>query len=260
MRLITGRADEGLADQDASLADIRRWFASRDGRQLLDSETAIIDQLLPDLFGYHLLQLSVADGSLFSASPIGHKASLGLAPGDRDFIGNPAQLPFSDDSVDVLLLHHMLDFCDAPQQVLREVSRITLSGGHLIIAGFNPVSTWGLCRPLLSWRRKPPWHASFIRLGRLMDWLNLLDFRIDRAEYTHYLLPGQRGRKPAGYPQGLSRRVNWPLGAAYLVVASKHVAGMTRIKPVWSSRAALVQLDVARARASARVLNPPQRE
>ncbi len=243
--------------QNATLADIRQWYGTGVGQQVLESGQAILDQLLPGLFGYHLLQLSVSETPLYGNSTIGHKVCLGLTPGDRSIVASPTQLPFDDDSIDVVVLHHMLDFCDAPQTVLREVARVTLSVGHVIIVGFNPVSPWGFAKAALGWRGQPPWNGGFIRMGRLMDWLNLLDFRIDRAEFAHHVLPFQYRKRLPDYSQGLSRRINWPFGAVYVLMARKQVAGMTPIKPVWrSSETALGQLHVVRPRASVRVFKP----
>ena len=244
--------------QHATLAHIRQWYESRVGQQVFDAGQAILEQLLPGLFGYHLLQMSPVATPLYSRSTIGHKVSLGLAPGHGDFVASPEQLPFQSDSVDVVVLHHMLDFCSAPQNVLREVARVTLSGGHVIIVGFNPLSSWGIARAALRWRGQAPLNAAFIRMGRLMDWLNLLDFRIDRAELAHNVLPFQLQKRVPDYSQGLSRRANWPLGAIYVLVARKQVARITPIKPMWRNReTALGQLHVVRPRASARVAKSP---
>ncbi|HKI73544.1 MAG TPA: methyltransferase domain-containing protein [Pseudomonadales bacterium] len=222
---------------DHALADIRSWFETPLGTQVVGVQQAVLDQLLPGFFGYHLLQLSVQDSPLHGASPIHHKMSLGLTPDDASsFRGKPTELPFEDDSMDVVLLHHLLEFCDSPQQILREVSRVTIPMGHVVIAGFNPLSLWGLCKPVGRLRGHAPWFGRFIRPGRLMDWLNLLNFKIDRAHYSTYGLPLNRkpfvGKVP-DYGQGLSRKSNFPFGATYVIVARKHVGTMTSIKPVW---------------------------
>ena len=39
---------------------------------------------------------------------------------------------------------HILEFADEPHQVLREVERVLVPEGHLVITGFNPASLWGL--------------------------------------------------------------------------------------------------------------------
>ena len=162
------------------------------------------------------------------------------------FIGTGQSLPFEDDSIDVMLLHHLLDFHSSPQRLLSEVARVSRPMGHLLIVGFNPMSTWGLWKPFGAIRKKAPWHGNFMRTGRLMDWLNLLNFKIDRAQYCTYGLP--MPRKPtssaADYSQGLSRYTNWPFGAVYVIVARKQVSTMIPMKPVWTSKRAFGQLSV----------------
>jgi len=223
-----------------TLDDIRAWFETPLGGQVLGEQKAVLDQLLPEYFGYHLLQLSIQSDALFRESPINHKIVMGLdAEDDAPFRGKATALPFEDDSLDVVILHHLLDFCDAPQAMLREAARVTIPMGRVLIVGFNPISLWGLARPFARIRRDLPWCASFIRAGRLMDWLNLLDFRIDRTHYSTYGPPMNRKAfvgHVSDYSQGLSRRSNLPLGATYVISARKHVGGVTPMRPEWKRR------------------------
>jgi SAM-dependent methyltransferase len=218
-------------DSDKALTDLRSWFESTLGAHVLAAEQAIMNQLLPGFFGYDLLQLSLQTESLFDASPIHHKLKMGIAQQDQGaFTGKATQLPFETDSMDVVLLHHLLEYYDSPQQILREVGRIALPSGHVVIIGFNPLSLWGAYRPIGQLRSLAPWCGRFIRPGRLMDWLTLLNFKIDRAQYATYGLPvdGYSGKIP-DYRQGLSRNANWPFGAVYVIVASKQVSRLTPI-------------------------------
>lgn len=236
------------------LHQIRRWFESTLGEHHLSVHQAVLDQLLPGFFGYHLMQLSVQERPLYDESPIQHKFAMQLLPGDPgSFRGSPESLPFEDDSLDVILLHHLLEFCDAPQQILREVARVALPMGHVVISGFNPLSLWGLYKPVGRFRGQVPWNGSFIRPGRLMDWLNLLDFKIDRVHYSTWGLPIAHrpfvGKVP-DFSQGLSRKSNLPFGAGYVIVARKQVGAMTRIRPVWQRSRAFGRLNVVRPAAS----------
>lgn len=235
-------------DSDKTLMDLRCWYESTLGAHVLAAEQAILNQLLPGFFGYDLLQLSLQTKSLFDASPIHHKLKMTIAPQDPGaFIGKATQLPFETDSMDVVLLHHLLEYYDSPQQILREVGRIALPSGHVVIVGFNPLSLWGAYRPIGQLRELAPWCGRFIRPGRLMDWLTLLNFKIDRAQYTTYGLPvnGYSGTIP-DYRQGLSRNANWPFGAVYVIVASKQVSRLTPIKPLWQRRRAFGRLNIVR--------------
>ena len=237
-------------EPESGLSDIRAWFESPLGRQVVNVQQAVLEQLLPGFFGYHLMQLSIQSAPLYGSSPIHHKFSMALrSDDDAAFLGKATSLPFADDSMDVTLLHHLLEFFDSPQQILREVARVTIPSGHIVIAGFNPLSLWGLCKPVARLRGNAPWIGSFIRPGRLMDWLNLLNFKIDRAHYCTYGLPVNRkpfvGRIP-DYTQGISRKSSLPFGAVYVIVARKQVGTMTSIRPVWRQSKAFDRLTVVR--------------
>lgn len=231
-----------------ALDDIRKWFRSSLGRQVLNTEQQILDQLLDGFFGYHLLQVSVQQQLLYGSSPIQNKFSLGMRASDEvPMIAKATLLPFEDDSIDVILLHHLLDFLDSPLETLREISRVSLPMGHLVIVGFNPISSWGVWKLGASLRGQAPWFGHFIRPGRLMDWLDVLNYKIDRAQYCLYRPPMLTTRgKPPDYSRGLSRVANLPFGAVYVIVARKQKGACTPIRPVWSSEPAFGRLGVVR--------------
>jgi SAM-dependent methyltransferase len=156
------------------MQDLRKWFASPLGQRVLASEERVLEQLLPGFFGYHLFQLSSQDQALYDSSVIQHKFkqtafddSHSFTPGDSMAL-DVTQLPFEEDSLDVVLLHHLLEFHNSPQKLLREVSRVALPMGQLVIVGFNPMSLWGAYQPVGRLRKKQPWDGRFISPGRLM--------------------------------------------------------------------------------------------
>jgi len=133
--------------------------------------------------------------------------------------------------------------------------------GQVVIVGFNPFSLWGMWKPMGALRNKQPWLGKFISPGRLMDWLTLLNFKIDRAQYSIYGPPFIREKEGVStkdgtrkkddrslddYSQGLSRNPNWPFGAIYVIVARKQVGTMTPIKPVWRKNQGMDKLSVVR--------------
>ena len=231
------------------LNDIRNWFQSPLGDHVLQTESAMLNQLLPAMFGYHLAQISVQQRTLFEPSKIRNKFAVDLEQSSNStLVASPARLPLATDGIDVVLLHHLLDYVESPQEVLKEVSRVTMPMGHVIVIGFNPMSSWGLWGALARYRNKAPWSGSFIRPGRLMDWLNLLNFKIDRAQYDIYRPPisGWEG-KVTDYSQGVSRNLNLPVGSVYVIVAQKHVGSIKPIRPVWSRQPAFGGLSVVRS-------------
>ncbi|MDG2070971.1 MAG: methyltransferase domain-containing protein [Pseudomonadales bacterium] len=229
-----------------SLREIRSWFGSSIGIRVLQTEQAILDQLLSGFFGYHLLQASILNSALYGSSPIQNKFSLGL-DGDHEVpvVARATELPFENDSIDVILLHHLLDFMDSPLDTLREITRVSLPMGYLVVVGFNPLSTWGLWKLPAAMMGRAPWTGKFIRPGRLMDWLNVLNFKIDRAQYCIYGLPFVRKKaRIPDHSKELSRTLNLPFGAAYIIVARKQVSTMTPIRPVWRPAQSFGRLSV----------------
>ncbi len=238
-----------LSEQSlAALIEIRGFFDSPLGMQVLQTEQEILDQLLNGFFGYHLLQVSVQQQSLYGASPIQHKFSLGLAPSDNvPVIARATELPLQNDSIDVIVLHHLLDFLASPLDTLREIARVSLPMGYLVIVGFNPFSMWGLWKISASLSGKVPWNGRFILPARLMDWLNVLNFRIDGAQYCIYKPPvtGKSIKRPDDFRE-LNSRANYPFGAVYVIVARKQIGTLTPLRPVWHTDKALAQLGVVR--------------
>ncbi|MFT7244334.1 MAG: SAM-dependent methyltransferase [Candidatus Azotimanducaceae bacterium] len=232
------------------MQDVKDWFTGPLGQLVLANEERVLEQLLPGFFGYHLLQLSPQETPLFSSSVIHHKLKLTASSNDAQATGDcmaaeATELPFAEDSLDVVLLHHMLEFHREPLKLLREVSRVALPMGQLVIVGFNPMSLWGACQPIGRLRVKMPWTGNFIPPGKLMDWLNVLNFTIDRAQYCLYGWPTLKSTsKLPDFSHGLSRNANLPFGGIYIIVARKQVGSMIKVRPVWQRTRAFGRLSV----------------
>ena len=231
--------------------DVRNWFQSPLGQCVLATKERVLEQLLPAYFGYHLFQMSPQERPLFESSVIQHKVKITAdgsfqAPVESDAVvsfddamaARVDQLPFAEDSLDVVLLHHMMEFSQNPQTLLREAARVSLPMGHLVIVGFNPLSLWGMYKPVGKLRKRLPWMGRFVPPGQLMDWLTLLNFKIDRVQYSMYGLPTVRSSQSLpDFSHGLSRNANWPFGGVYVIVARKQTGSMIKMKPAWQNRA-----------------------
>ncbi len=237
------------------------WLRRSPGNHLAEIEKFQIDKILPDLFGYHLLQV----GRLGSIDLLAHSRILHRCIVDIDGMGQPAPypqvrgtataLPVESDSVDVVLLPHVLEFDGHPHDALRESFRVLVPEGHLLISGFNPRSTMGLWRLIRSRRAVAPWCGQFFSVNRIKDWLALLGFDVLRVSPC-FLRPHLQ------YAQWLERldafgrlgnRIAPVFSGAYLMVARKRLTTLTPIRAPWRPKRKLVGVGLAEP--SARVVN-----
>ena len=225
-----------LPEPVALYRDMEAWLASPLGRALVESERKVMEPILARIFGYHFLQIGVTAQSLLDESPVGHRFLFvpGTGSNTRHAIASSEALPLQTESVDAVLIHHALDYTPDCHRLLREASRVLMPGGKLLIAGFNPLSTWG-ARRLFRIGNGLPWSARFISSNRVCDWLKLLEFSVDRISYSGYLLPFTHPRLVRFAPglEQFGRRTAMPVGAAYIIVACKQVMPVTPITPRW---------------------------
>lgn len=137
------------------------WYQEPLGCELAFQEIELLQQILPNLAGDYLLQIGNSD----LLNTIETKRIRQRLTVTESFSPNTIQsiytaLPFFDDSVDVIVLPHLLETIPNPQTVLSEAWRVLERDGHLIILGFNPWSLWGL-RRLFSKHNSFPWQYSF---------------------------------------------------------------------------------------------------
>jgi len=215
---------------------LQQWFSTSPGSELLHLEQECIARLQGNLFGHYLV--GAGYGALISPSRVRTAVLLGEGerrPGVLQVRGALTQMPLQSDAVDVVVLAHALDFTVDPHQVLREVERILIAEGRLILLGFNPYSLWGVRRLLRIPRRVLPWSGAFISQRRVVDWLRLLGFEIERVERLMYRPPLRTsgGMRGIGFIEAMGARWWPPLAAVYVIQAVKRVSTLTLIQPPW---------------------------
>lgn len=205
------------------------WLRSPRGRRVLALEEQQLRRIFPDLFGRHVLQVGSwgRGDKLLEASEMLHRAVLGTV---RDFgaqaLAEPERLPVLDKSVDGVLLPHSLEFAPSPHNVLREANRILTDRGRLIVLGFSPWSVWALRQRLGLRNRAFPPGARFVSVGRLCDWLELLDF--DVVSVHRYGVGFPWVESVSDDAAGLDRWLGyWSEG--YVLVAKKRVIPLSLV-------------------------------
>ena len=248
--------------RDESIVELGCWLRTPPGRYMLAWEQDRLDRSVTDAFGYHALQLGLPELDGLRANRMPHRwvASDSLVvpeavpmPPPTDVListlsaGDSVHmhcafdaLPFPDSSIDLVVLPHALELARDPHLTLREVERVLVPEGRVIITGFNPASLWGLrqrsarARLGIGLGRDQtsglylPSAGDFIGYWRLRDWLRLLSFEVEGGRFGCW-------RPPLRSEGWLERfawmdRVGdrwWPVfGAVYFLMAVKRVRGM----------------------------------
>lgn len=229
--------DQKLSTRSRS-ARLSDWFSTPLGAHLIEVELRYFDQEVADVFGFNAFQLELPEYDFLRANRIPFRRVTGLE-GQVAIAADLCALPVQTGVADLVVLPHTLEFSNSPHQVLREVSRILMPEGHVIVSGFNPWSLWG-ARRLGSGKQTIPWRGQFINLPRLKDWMALLGFEVSGGRMACYVPPlaSEKWRRRFEFMEKVGDRW-WPFaGGVYLLHAIKRVPGMRVITPRWKAQAA----------------------
>jgi SAM-dependent methyltransferase len=237
-------------DSSDSIVKLSEFLCSPAGRYVLHWEQTQIDAAVSDIFGYHALQLGLPEIDALREN----RMPLRFCAADRQLVEVPdaeavgyrrrvaiinryEELPFATHSIDLVVMPHILEFAVDAHQVLREVERVLVPEGHVVITGFNPTSLWGARQFAMRLGASPflPREGRFISLPRIKDWLKLLSFEFARGRYGCYA-PSARTAAWLHRWRFMEKAGDrwWPMfGAVYLLTAVKRVRGMRLIGAVW---------------------------
>jgi len=255
---------------------LQGWLETPPGRYLLEWEQAQFDEAVADVFGYRALQLGLAGVEALRTNRMPNRwlalqqpAQLHQATLLADFTA----LPFPANSLDLVVLPHALELSHDPHATLREVERVLVPEGRVVICGLNPASLWGMRQRRAHLYRRLgfgelflPEAGDFIGYWRMRDWLRLLSFEVESGRFGVY--------RPAVHSQSWLDRCRWfdaagerwwPIfGAVYFIVAVKRVRGMTLLQADWKRKPAIAKAPMPIAgrmhRGQSRPAQPAQNE
>ena len=275
----------------SDIIGLTQWLDTPPGQCLLAWERAQFDEALADIFGYHALQLGLPQLAALRSNRMphqwlavggdlasfeGHSACLRsdearLEVGGEGAAVRPAlqlhgsALPFAAGSLDLVVLPHTLELSDDPHATLREVERVLVPEGRVVISGLNPTSFWGLRQRRGHWLRGLgrgqlflPEQGHFIGYWRLRDWLRLLDFEVESARFGVYrpALSSARWLERFAWMERIGARW-WPIfGAVYFVVAVKRVRGARLVGARWKRQVTMAGATVPLAQRTGRTATP----
>lgn len=163
------------------LEQLQQWYQTSPGKWLLQFEQEQVNKWLPLTRGATVLQLGgLPDTFNIAKHHNGNYYFLSQHIPDVDqfgvdLIASGEELPFLPNSVNLVLLIHLLEYTDHPTAMLKELFDILAPNGKLLLFCFNPWSLWGVNK-ILAKCRDFPWQGKFISPARLQNWLVSLGF------------------------------------------------------------------------------------
>jgi len=210
------------------------WLVTPQGQYVLQWEQAQYDLLVADIFGFNAVQLGLPQHDFLRANRMPFRFTCeDKFPPRATLQAKPHFLPFASASIDLVILPHVLEFDAAPHQILREVERVLMPEGHVVVTGFNPYSLWGARRKFSRAGSPPPWRGQYLSVLRLKDWFALLGFETHAGNFGCYAPPVTREKWLQSWRfMELAGNRWWPYaGATYIIQAVKRVHGMRLIIP-----------------------------
>lgn len=233
--------------RDMQTEETLSFFRSPPGQIVRQWESRLLDGMVEHVLGDRALQIGLPLLDTLRANGMReHWLLLEDASSEKEeplredwhrVLALPEALPFANETFDLVVLPHSLDFSSAPQQLLAEAVRVLAPEGRLILAGFNPLGLWWWrqqfvrfgCRPYL-----PP-HTTPIGVPRLKDWFALLGLTTQEGHFGIYR-PARQRLTTLNRWQWLDKAGDrWfpQCGNLYLLSAVKKIPG--RIPPVAAS-------------------------
>ncbi|MDE1981199.1 MAG: methyltransferase domain-containing protein [Betaproteobacteria bacterium] len=216
-------------------ATLHDWLETPLGSYVLGREQLVLDEAVSNIFGFNALQVFLPELDALRANRIPNKIT--VSPnGDTRLLADPAALPIATQSIDLAVLPHALEFSPNPHAILREMDRVMMPEGRLVITGFNPRSLWGVRRFMSRSHGGYPWSGQFVALSRLKDWLALLGFEVNAGRFWAYAPPFATERLLHRFRfMELAGDRWWGVGGGvYMLQAIKRVQGARLITPCWN--------------------------
>ncbi len=197
------------------------WSDMPWGEYYRDALTTHLKPCLMKLYGTHLVKIGQLSAEIDTKNcPIDHQINLAPEGKNIHLRANPLFLPFVAKSIDACILAHTLAWSHDPHRMLREVDRVLIDDGWLIISGFNPFSVLRVGKLIPGLHHCVPWNGHMYSQGRLTDWLSLLNYEVIQRTCFQVLPWNRQG--------GVVISTHFPaLGCISLLVARKRTLPLT---------------------------------
>lgn len=155
------------------------------------------------------------------------------------------ELPIASDSIDLALLPAILQRSEFPHQVLREVERVLIPEGAIILIGRNPFSWQGVKTLYKDWRRNKRLHLRDISRKRINDWFQLLGLETETEISISATNNRLQNSNAYQWVKSIGQTFCDYFCSYYIIIARKRVSTMTPIRPSWRRNKQLVPSRLA---------------
>ena len=215
---------------------LSQWQNIPAGELLLKAESTIINERLQYCFGQHLLKVGALSCDVQTPqSLINHQINLNSEYSRSSNVGVVSEfdeMAFQSNSIDAAVVSHVIEFCADPHQVLRELHRVLLPNGNMIISVFNPLSFLFFNKLWFGTQFRQFRQGRFFTIGRIKDWMSLLGFEVIDEQSLFYSRLGQSGQELdlGTWPKIVKSIMPWASAVTVLTV-KKREWPLTPVRP-----------------------------
>lgn len=209
------------------------WYQRMPGLLLMAEEKAVLDRILSTVRGMILVQIGGPFETAFTeranVQRLCYLDAHCRAYASKPLIqADPSQLPIQSESIDLVLLMHILEGTQNPEIVLEEVHRILKPNGKIMLLCFNAFGVWQI-RHLLSSRLHFPWNGTYYSMGTIKRLLRKLNCHIDFQQTLCFRPPLHHAHTAEkwAFLEAFGQLCLPYCGAVFALVATKNEPGMT---------------------------------
>lgn len=219
------------------------WYDTPPGSLLIEYEARKLSKLLARTPGEVLLQLGgPSDMALTRQGWEKFKVYYALTEhttvGVPSITGQLEHIPLQPESIDVIVLSHVLATADDPATLFKDLYAALRPSGTLIVLGFNRYSLWGI-NALFQRSAHFPWNARFHSQKMVKAWLRSAEFQIivDQTFCFHAPTVNAKHWQERYFFEIAGQFLLPGCGGVFMILARKRGAGMTPLASEWFSKA-----------------------
>ncbi len=225
-------------DKTGVIRQLSAWYAAAGGARPLKALDALMREWLSGDCGRCAVETSTLTDHGDWLANAGFARAFRVGPTGADAIADFDALPIDTESLDLVIVCHVIEFADDPHRLLREIDRVLAPEGRCVIVTFNPFGLQGLVRPFKLFDGAP-WCGRFYSLPRIRDWLSVLGFTVEKSCFLSppFVVAGdRRWQRSADFM--LTKGLFW-MSSLTALYTCKRVSRPTPLREKWRIRSFL---------------------